>query len=452
MSTAATATTTTIAATVAATVLSGKKMTVADQLGDRMKGYEKVYEMRVPNDHVMLIRLDGLTFETWTRGLDAVFDLVFTRSMILTMNDLLLKFHPQTGYTHSDEITLVFAPHPKPPKRRCSNFKDANDSKIVGTDGLPMVGTLVEPEDIIIGRTYKDTKSDGMPSAAREISDPCDLKTQEWMPHLYSGRVEKLVSVMASYATARFNAHFEKQMQAHPKGHYGAETYDKLHKAAFDGRILSFPQNLRYEVANHMLWRSTFDCHRNCVSAFMRAFVSAKKLHKVDCKTMIQLMQDQHKFNFNNVPIFLKHGTFAKFTPKSIILTALTSDVVKKTKTMPVNNEKEKDHDNDNDDDDDYQEENGENTESGGIENRCGRVYCSEDWVETLLAKTWLPKKLELIPNQEIHVPPFHINQIDLIRSLPPSILSDRDKTIKLILIQPPSPPLSLPTQPDKQN
>ena len=83
---------------------------VREQLGDRMKRYESVYHMVVPKDHVMIVRLDGASFSKWTNRLDGVFDMGFCRSMILTMNDLVLHFHAQTGYTHSDEITLIFAP------------------------------------------------------------------------------------------------------------------------------------------------------------------------------------------------------------------------------------------------------------------------------------------------------------------------------------------------------
>jgi DNA-directed RNA polymerase II subunit RPB2 len=51
----------------------------------------------------------------------------------------------------------------KKPGPDCLGLQDANYNKI-GLDGLPVPGTLVEPEDIIIGRTYRDTKSMGMPS------------------------------------------------------------------------------------------------------------------------------------------------------------------------------------------------------------------------------------------------------------------------------------------------
>lgn len=51
----------------------------------------------------------------------------------------------------------------KRPGPDCLGLQDANYNKI-GSDGLPVPGTQVEPEDIIIGRTYRDTKSMGMPS------------------------------------------------------------------------------------------------------------------------------------------------------------------------------------------------------------------------------------------------------------------------------------------------
>jgi tRNA(His) guanylyltransferase len=360
-----------------------------EELGERMKRYESAYGCaRVPNDHVMLIRLDGVSFSTWTRGLDAVFDLVFTRSMMLTMNDLLLKFRPQTAYTHSDEISLIFSPTPK--------------------------------------------KSGG---GGDDDDDDDDDDGNGWEPHIYSGRVQKVVSVMASYATARFNFHFSVQMRVHSEGHYLRHVdFYKLNPAIFDARVLSFPRDLQYEVANHMMWRSTFDCHRNCVSTFMRAFVSAKKLHGVDCKTMIQRMRDQHKFNFDNVPIFLKYGIWAKLRPKP---TSLAKTVVSDQKT--VSNEQIASSD----------EKPDEKPKDGSVENRCGRVYCSPEWVETLLAKTWLPDKLELVPSvPPLVIPPFHTNQIEFLQSVKPSILHDRNKTLVLTLIHPPHTPPTPPMAP----
>lgn len=360
---------------------------MADELGDRMKGYEAVYgQLRVSNDHVMLIRLDGVSFSTWTRGLDAVFDLIFTRSMILTMNDLLVKFRPQTAYTHSDEITLIFAPLPRTNnKSTLKNDEKKNDEK---------------------NDKQKDTDADAC-----------------WEPHIYKGRVQKVVSVMASYATIRFNFHFAEQMRAHPsgEGRYTKQASGS-NPAIFDARVLSFPPNLQYEVANHMMWRSVFDCHRNCVSAFMRAFISSKKLHGIDCKTMIQRMRDHHNFNFDNVPFYLKYGTFAKIQSTPTTPTNPTTPTDQKTIIDAAVSTRE------------------QQKAKSVVENRCGRVYCSPEWVETLLAKTWLPDKLPLT-EPSLVVPPFHANQIQLLQSTAtkPSTLTNRDLTIRLTLVHPPT-------------
>jgi DNA-directed RNA polymerase II subunit RPB2 len=60
----------------------------------------------------------------------------------------------------------------KKPGPDCLGLQDANYDKICA-DGLPLPGTMMEPEDIIIGRTYRDTKSSGMPSR--------DDLSAEWM-------------------------------------------------------------------------------------------------------------------------------------------------------------------------------------------------------------------------------------------------------------------------------
>jgi DNA-directed RNA polymerase subunit B len=56
----------------------------------------------------------------------------------------------------------------KRPGPDCLGLQDANYSKI-RADGLPVPGTLMQPEDIIIGRTYRDAKSVGLALSADEL-------------------------------------------------------------------------------------------------------------------------------------------------------------------------------------------------------------------------------------------------------------------------------------------
>jgi len=346
-----------------------------EELGDRMKRYEQQYNQCVPAQDIMVVRLDGVSFSKWTRGLDSVFDLVFVRAMILTMNDLLKNFRATTAYTHSDEITLVFAAQP-------ATFL---------ANGKPLhVGT-----------------------------------------HIYGGRVQKLVSVCSSFAAVRFNWHFiDQSNKAYPKegvNHY-KNRQKKLNIACFDGRVLSFPPLETHELANHMLWRSVFDCFRNCTSSFARAFYSAKKLHGVNCQTMIKNMLQEHKFDFNTVPPYLKHGVWAKFAfipetpppppPPPPTTSTLAADIqIDVKETLPIMTHPSTTH-----------PPPMQNRTPVVVENRCGKVKCTSEWTSALLSKQW-PLDILLPAASPITIPTHHgdksldktqIDELKLLKPLPP--------------------------------
>jgi len=79
-----------------------------DSLGDRMKSYEASGTMRrlMPLLPVM-IRLDGVAFHTFTKGLERPFDRRLSRMMIDTTKYLVQLTNARVGYTQSDEISLI---------------------------------------------------------------------------------------------------------------------------------------------------------------------------------------------------------------------------------------------------------------------------------------------------------------------------------------------------------
>lgn len=77
-------------------------------LGERMKEYEMVTDIKLINKLPVIIRLDGKAFHTFTRGFKKPFDDILSDAMSNTM--LFLCENIQNcvfGYTQSDEITLV---------------------------------------------------------------------------------------------------------------------------------------------------------------------------------------------------------------------------------------------------------------------------------------------------------------------------------------------------------
>ena len=228
-------------------------------LGDRMKGYESLVHQyhKIPPNKPFAVRLDGHTFSKFTTGFKRPFDQLFQTTMISTMNDLMTKFLTVTGYTHSDEITLVF-------KQTCT--KEEFDTK-----------------------TTKST-------------------------HAFDGKVNKLNSLLAGYCSARFNYHITRLVNQH-KDEYSSELVEKvnLHEAHFDCRILLFPDDKEIDVVNLLLWRSVIDCHRNAVSTYARHFFGHKRVIGMNSGQLIGMIEEEKEFNWEkDVPVFYKHGTYAK--------------------------------------------------------------------------------------------------------------------------------------------
>lgn len=128
--------------------------------------------------------------------------------MVKTTGDLVKKFNCATGYTSSDEISLIFNAA-NPPN---SSSKGRNSDKV----------------------------------------------------HPYNGRIQKLASVTAGFASARFNYHLihpQDQWQGMPDG---LQNKMKESNAYFDSRVVPCPNNS--VIMETIYWRSNFDAFRNAVS------------------------------------------------------------------------------------------------------------------------------------------------------------------------------------------
>lgn len=85
-----------------------------DELGIRMKKYEYITRTHLIPRMPVIIRLDGKSFHTFTRGFKKPFDEVLVKSMQDTMKYLCENIQGCVlGYTQSDEITLVLVDYQK---------------------------------------------------------------------------------------------------------------------------------------------------------------------------------------------------------------------------------------------------------------------------------------------------------------------------------------------------
>ena len=161
-----------------------------DDLG--MKDYyESRSKTRLTRRMPVIIRLDGKSFHTLTRGFEKPFDMVMVRAMQETMKYLCENIQGCVlGYTQSDEITLV-------------------------------------------------------------LIDYQNLNSDAWFDY----EVQKLCSVSASMATFAFNRNFARLAALEPEKktkQTNAYTEAASKGAFFDARCFNIPKE---EVTNCLLWR-----------------------------------------------------------------------------------------------------------------------------------------------------------------------------------------------------
>eukprot|EP01119_Soliformovum_irregulare_P019818 TRINITY_DN6351_c0_g1_i1.p1 TRINITY_DN6351_c0_g1~~TRINITY_DN6351_c0_g1_i1.p1 ORF type:complete len:333 (-),score=101.32 TRINITY_DN6351_c0_g1_i1:15-1013(-) len=83
---------------------------VIDQIGERMKAYEREAAPKIDPKLPFIIRIDGHHFSGFTKGWTRPYDARIHVGMCKVVEDLVEQYNPVLGFTQSDEITLVFGP------------------------------------------------------------------------------------------------------------------------------------------------------------------------------------------------------------------------------------------------------------------------------------------------------------------------------------------------------
>lgn len=203
-----------------------------DILGDRMKAFESIEAGRrlIPGLPVM-VRLDGRSFHTFTRGMPRPYFEPMSMAMIETAKYLVTQTNACFAYTQSDEITLGFW----------------NE----------------DPRNAL----------------------------------LFDGRIQKLTSVLAGMATAKFNQEVLKRMP---------EKADML--PVFDARVFSMPS--LDEMVECVLFRA-LDCSKNSITMAASAYYSHKELHGKSSADKHEMLYAKG-VNWAHYPSFFKDGTFVR--------------------------------------------------------------------------------------------------------------------------------------------
>lgn len=233
-------------------------------LSDRMHDYESRNNHKIKPCEGFIIRFDGHKFSRLTKNCKQPFDINFIIAMSKTMKDLVEHFEAQTGYCHSDEITLIF-------NKKCDKLK------------------------------YKDFMDGNLPKSDIQI-------------HMYDGRIQKLLSLGSAYCSVRFNYHFEEIMTSEENiNKYDKQFIDLIRskKQIFDARVLIFSDDNISEILNHQIWRSIYDCHRNAISKYAHVQFGHKKILGKKSNEMIEMLKEVG-IDWNDIPQYIKYGLYCK--------------------------------------------------------------------------------------------------------------------------------------------
>ena len=236
-------------------------MPVHDDLGTRMKEYEKRNQYYLQKRTPVAIRVDGRSFHTFTKGFKRPFDDILMKSMQETAKYMCENIQgAKLAYVQSDEITIILVDY--------------------------------------------DT-----------------LETDCW----FNYRTDKLCSISASMATMAFNRVFVKNVDewgrlTFPNWDEGGTNEEvdvdllKLNDAyqraigkgaMFDARCFNIPKE---EVTNLIYWRQ-LDATRNSIQMVGQANFSHKELQNKSCNDIQDMLHEQKGINWNDYPTVCKRGT-----------------------------------------------------------------------------------------------------------------------------------------------
>ena len=212
------------------------------KLTNQIKILEKSFEQTLPGDRPFVIRLDGVNFKEFTKNLVKPFDPHFTEALKLTTIALIERTAAIVGFCQSDEITLISGPA-------------ADD----------------------------------------------DVKN-----HLYAGRTQKIASVLAGFASVRFNYYMnELRADASTKISFPTQL------GFFDARVFSVPDWLT--AGDVLIWRHRFDCRRNALHSIAQAHYPPKSIEGHPIKDIIErLLTEKGIDAYTNYPSENVFGYFVK--------------------------------------------------------------------------------------------------------------------------------------------
>lgn len=121
-------------------------------------------------------------------------------------------------------------------------------------------------------------------------------------PMIFNGKVEKIVSVLASAATAYFNSYFSEYFLTDPVSYTGRLPM-------FDCRAFNVPSMI--EATNAVLWRY-LDAMKNSKQMLAQHYFSHKELQNLNGKQLVEKLEVEKQIVWEDYPEFFKSGVFIK--------------------------------------------------------------------------------------------------------------------------------------------
>ena len=243
-----------------------------DALGDRMKDfYEDRTRTKLARRTNTVIRIDGKAFHTYTKGLKRPFDQGLMEDMNRTTEFL------------------------------CQNIQGAKFG-------------YVQSDEISI-----------------LITDYDDISTHAW----FDGNLQKMASIAASLATAKFNQLRMARSTWEGNDIEGMLDHDDIENfklAMFDARVFQIPY--QEEVFNYFIWRQQ-DATRNSISSVAQSLYSSKELHGKKTDQM-QEMIFQKGINWNDYTPREKRGSLIRRVEKKFIKSDSIGEAAKTPNTRAI--------------------------------------------------------------------------------------------------------------------
>lgn len=181
------------------------------------------------------------------------------------------------------------------------------------TKGVPR--PFFEPMSLAMIETARYLVKESGANFAYTQSDEITLafwNDDAFVPPVHAGRIQKLVSLLASMATAKFNQEVLLRMPERAKS-----------LPLFDARIFNLPS--LDEAANCVLWR-TWDCEKNSITMAASAYYSHEELQGKNGPEKHEMLYAKG-VNWAEYPEFFKNGTFLR---REAVTAELTSSALAK--------------------------------------------------------------------------------------------------------------------------